>query len=410
MLLLGGSSQLPPMTHKSVSPEIGGRFGAKCLDGSLPTYEIRRNTSSSGWVLFLEGGGWCNGPTPNATIDNCAARAGFAPPSGSGNAAGVVGTADYGGIMGADPQTNPGFSSWNAAFIHYCDGSSFGGGRVDPVAVKTKAGAPAQMWLRGRANFEAVVTQLMEEEGMGKGEEVILSGGSAGGLAVFYNVDHLAGMLGAGVKLTGFPDAGFFLDYPNVATGKHDYRQNFIGADPIWNVTASGGTNLKCLQHYKGEEWKCLLAPYLMPFIETRMFIMNSAFDAYQLPTIAGNKCYPTPQNPCNASVAVTFGAVYKAAVAAAVVKPEDGYYIDGCVVHETNVNYCSTQNAWPNCVGWTADSSGSVKWNYTVTVAGESPQAAFYRYYHGGETVRLIDDGAFQQNPRCIYYGPKAA
>ena len=37
---------------------------------------------------------------------------------------------------------------------------------------------------------------------------MILSGGSAGGLATFYNLDHLATLLPAGVKLTGAPDAG----------------------------------------------------------------------------------------------------------------------------------------------------------------------------------------------------------
>ena len=49
---------------------------------------------------------------------------------------------------------------------------------------------------------------------MDKATEVILSGGSAGGLAVFYNLDHLADLLGPSVLLTGFPDAGFFSDAP----------------------------------------------------------------------------------------------------------------------------------------------------------------------------------------------------
>ena len=56
-------------------------IGARCLDGSLPSYSIRRNASSSAYVLFLEGGGWCNGPTSEATVAACAGRGGFAPPS-----------------------------------------------------------------------------------------------------------------------------------------------------------------------------------------------------------------------------------------------------------------------------------------------------------------------------------------
>merc|ERR1711865_1073070 len=110
--------------------------------------------------------------------------------------------------------------------------------------------------------------------GMSKATELILSGGSAGGLAVFYNLDHLATMVSKTVRLTGFPDAGFFLDGANHNSGIHDYRNNFLGADPVWNITGSGGTNLDCLAAYKpsGEEWKCLMAPYIAPFIKTPIF------------------------------------------------------------------------------------------------------------------------------------------
>ena len=45
-----------------VVPATTARDGF-CLDGSLPSYSIRRNASSAAYVLFLEGGGWCNGPT-----------------------------------------------------------------------------------------------------------------------------------------------------------------------------------------------------------------------------------------------------------------------------------------------------------------------------------------------------------
>ena len=50
-----------------------------------------------------------------------------------------------------------------------------------------------------------------------KATEVILSGGSAGGLAVFYNLDHLVTLLPPNVRVTGFPDAGFFMDAPGYA-------------------------------------------------------------------------------------------------------------------------------------------------------------------------------------------------
>merc|ERR1712232_585323 len=134
----------------------------------------------------------------------------------------------------------------------YCDGASFGSGRVEPINVSTTDGKPAQMWLRGRNNFNGVVHYLLETLGMYVATEVILSGGSAGGLAVFYNLDHLATLLPKGVRLTGFPDAGFFLDAKSMS-GEYHFRNQFVGADPVWNVTGGRGTNLKCLAAHKDE-------------------------------------------------------------------------------------------------------------------------------------------------------------
>ena len=394
------------MVPKTVPQNVADRYGAKCLNGELPQYYIRRNASSTGWVLFLEGGGWCFGPDANSTIASCARRAGFKPAS---DAASHVRAAapvdDYGGILGASAEINPDFYTWNAVFMHYCDGASFGGLRSNPIDVKTREGAPAKMYMRGRANFDALIRTLLEDEGMSKATEVILSGGSAGGLATFYNLDHLATLLPVGARLTGFPDAGYFLDAANVQTGEYMYRNNFIAADPVWNVTGGGGTNARCLAAHasSGDAWKCLMAPYLIEYIQTPVFVMNSAYDAYQLPNIAGVSCVSTAADPCNDTDSQLYGEMFKKESQRVLnASPKNGIYVDGCFVHEQNVNYCSTQNV-PNCVGWSPEESGSQKWNYTTRVSGLTPQQAFSRYYFGGERAYL-DASRLQQNPTCIY------
>jgi hypothetical protein len=202
---------------------IADKFGAKCLNGQPPPYELQLNESSTKWVLFLEGGGWCYGLDANSTMSSCAGRAGGvwppkAPARGWGEAAaptslGSGAGADIGGVMSQDCSLNPDFCTWNKLFMHYCDGASFGGGRTEPIAISTHAGAPAQMWMRGRNNFNAIISYFLTNSslGMAKATDVILSGGSAGGLAVFYNLDHLATLLPKTTRLVGFPDAGFFI-------------------------------------------------------------------------------------------------------------------------------------------------------------------------------------------------------
>jgi hypothetical protein len=231
------------------------------------------------------------------------------------------------------------------------------------------------MWFRGRGIFNGMISYLQQTLGMDKGTEIILSGGSAGGLAVFYNLDHLATLLPPGVRLTGFPDAGFFLDGAHAGDGAHNYRNLFIGADPVWNVTGSGGTNLACLADQKaGEKWKCLLAPYIAPYVKTPIFVMNSAYDAYQLGAILGTACVPAPNKaPCTADQNATLLAYHDQMIsdikAVTDGKPANGVYIDGCYVHEQNVNYCYGQGM-PNCVGWSPLEPGNKKWGYTTRCA----------------------------------------
>jgi len=417
LLIVTGAVQLAA-AQSSIPAAVADKFGAKCLDGSPPTYETSLNKTSSQWVLFFEGGGWCYGATVTAATASCASRGGaqWPPKKEIGEYDSSMDTArpqlqksaDVGGIMSSDPKINPDFYTWNKVFMNYCDGSSFGGGRADPIAV-SRGGKPGDLWLRGRNNFDALVSYFSTTLGMDKATDIILSGGSAGGLAVFYNLDHFATLLPPSVRLVGFPDAGFFMDVKGETSGKYDYRSMFQGADPVWNVTGSGGTNLKCLAANAGEKWKCLMAQYIAPHLETPIFVMNSDYDAWQMEHVLGAKCIPTPTSACtadqNASLR-SFRDQFAAAITAGITdgKPKNGVFLDSCYVHEQNVNYCSNQGM-PNCVGWNPLSSGSKKWGYSTAVSGRTPQQAFGAWWKG-ETVVAIDDHKFFDNPTCVYLG----
>ena len=69
------------LTKRTLPSPTGEEFGAYCLDGSMPTFDIRlagaTSTNSNKWILYLEGGGWCNGATEEDTIEACKGRARF---------------------------------------------------------------------------------------------------------------------------------------------------------------------------------------------------------------------------------------------------------------------------------------------------------------------------------------------
>ena len=101
--------------------------GAVCLDGSAPGYYLRQGNGEgvSKWILHLEGGAWCG--DERDCLDRSKTALGsstFWPP-----------TAEFNGFLSDNATVNSDFYNWNVAFLMYCDGSSFGGNRIDPVDV-----------------------------------------------------------------------------------------------------------------------------------------------------------------------------------------------------------------------------------------------------------------------------------
>ena len=168
-------------------------------------------------------------------------------------------------------------------------------------------------------------------------------------------------------------------------------------------------------------QWKCLLAQYIAPHIVTPIFVMNAAYDAWQMGNILHTKCVPTPTHACdaptNASLLLYRNAFVKSIttwMSSPLSQKQNGVFLDGCYVHEQNVNYCSSQGM-PNCVGWSPLEPGSIKWGYTTAITvpdGRSltPQQAFGAFYRGDRAASVaIDKSAFFNNPHCIYLGKPA-
>lgn len=106
----------------------------------------------------------------------------------------------------------PRFRGWSRLYLPYCDGSSFTGSRAEPVpAPSAKNGT---LLFRGHANLLATlraVQQLYLQNGKTPLRELVVTGGSAGGLSTIIHVDEIAEILGA-ESVVGVPQAGELLD------------------------------------------------------------------------------------------------------------------------------------------------------------------------------------------------------
>ncbi|PIN13606.1 Pectin acetylesterase [Handroanthus impetiginosus] len=239
--------------------------GAVCLDGSPPAYHLDRGfgTGINNWLVHIEGGGWCN------NVTTCLARKNNRLGSSKQMAKQIV----FSGILSNKAKFNPDFYNWNRVKVRYCDGASFTGD-VEAVNPVTK------LHFRGARVFLAVMEDLLAK-GMRNAENAILSGCSAGGLTAILHCDNFKALLPMGTKVKCFSDAGYFINTKDVSGAQH------IEAFYHDVVTTHGSAkNLPRSCTLKMKPSLCFFPQYMAREIGTPLFIINAAYDSWQIKNI----------------------------------------------------------------------------------------------------------------------------
>ncbi|KAL1557685.1 [Wnt protein] O-palmitoleoyl-L-serine hydrolase [Salvia divinorum] len=236
---------------------------AVCLDGSPAGYYYSAGSGdgAKNWLIYLRGGGWCQ------NIDSCQSKQNqsfgcnrFLPPF-----------RNLTGILSPNNQINPDCNNWNRIYVGYCDQSSFlGDNEFDD-------GQGLNLQFRGSRIFDAVVDDLLAK-GMSVGENAILSGDSAGALGAILHCDGFRARLPDVGRVKCLSDAGFFLRGEKILNA--DYRDNFF-ASTIMFHNISSFLPVKCTERI--DPSLCLFPENLVGDIQTPLFILNSAFDIYQV-------------------------------------------------------------------------------------------------------------------------------
>merc|ERR1711862_1001070 len=107
-------------------------------------------------------------------------------------------------LLDGNCDTNPDFCDATAVHIPYCTGDAHLGNNTE-VSDDTWG-----FYFDGHANFAAIVEHLIEEFELGFARDVLLTGGSAGSVGAYFNVDWLASRLGPEVAVKGVPNAGWY--------------------------------------------------------------------------------------------------------------------------------------------------------------------------------------------------------
>ena len=180
------------------------------------------------------------------------------------------------------------------------------------------------LYFRGKNNIDALMTALLTRHGMDDATEIVISGGSAGALAVYLHADALRAQMPATAKVVAMPDDGFFMDNAESRASGWTAAKQWV----YQQHNSSAGVPEACLAQYAGtgEEWKCFFAQYVAPTIKTPLFALQPMYDAYQTGAELGSTV-PSKVNAYGANLTATL----KQAVLA---HPSNGGYLDGCWHH----------------------------------------------------------------------------
>ncbi|KAJ0802260.1 putative pectinacetylesterase/NOTUM [Helianthus annuus] len=237
--------------------------GAVCLDGSPPAYQLDKGFGDgvNNWLVHIQGGGWCH------TIEDCVYRKTMDNGLGSSK---LMPELYFSGILSNKADQNPNFYNWNRVYMRYCDGSSFTGD-VDEVDTVNN------LYFRGARVFTAIVEELMSI-GMKDAQNALLSGCSAGGLASILNCDKFRGFFPSNTRVKCVPDAGYFAHVKDLS-GEYRFEQYY---DKVVTLHGSA-TNLPsgCTSSMKPS--LCFYPQYAMQYIKTPIFVVNSAYDTWQV-------------------------------------------------------------------------------------------------------------------------------
>lgn len=355
---------------------------ARCLDGTMAGYYVRKGISEQ-MLVFLEGGGWCYdqscSPTDEGTLTDCQKRS-YKNLGSSKSWEKILPERKLTGMLSADPKANSVFHNWTLVYVPYCDGTSFSGDAV--VSFKGR-----DLHFKGRKILDGVFQSLR----LDVTKQLVVSGGSAGALAVLLHIDSIAQEVTRShgdIEIFGLADAGFFLDLPNmkgVRCWPNQMRSIFNISNGYKSLSST------CLKRNSFQPSDCIFPQYFGDLIETRTFLAHSFYDDSEMYYTLGLDCWPgggRGQRACN--------------------KKEMRAFDNLRMQHMSGWSRMLNEQARAHCVWAPACIAHTLTWGqwtdplWQVPEGGAALAETVQLWLGAKETVRLEDPASWPNNRPC--------
>lgn len=247
---------------------------AICNDGTPGTFYARRGwgANANKWIIHFQGGASC------WSKDGCDDR--WTTKRSRMSSASYKQSENFAGLFSQDALENPDFYDWTHVYLKYCSSDQWAGNNGQSPATHG--------WhFRGKSIFKAAIEDLQNIKGsvgLSYAEEVLLTGSSAGGAGLKYNIDHLVGML-AGIPIKGVLDSSYASGIQDVLppnTAKDAYV--LAGRIAAWNPVLDAS----CMAAFNDKP-TCMSAPNDLSHIETPTFVYVDQHDSLAVEKYAGD-------------------------------------------------------------------------------------------------------------------------
>jgi hypothetical protein len=288
-------------------------------------YYVHKGVETSKFVIFQKGGGWCYSDI------ECANRAVTGLGSNSSKFFPeyidfeAFGETSHFNILFSNATISPLTWNWTKIYLPYLDGGSQIGDLDAPVKVTHPNGTVSTIYYRGHRIHHATVETLLSLEGLASATDVILSGGSAGGLSTFLHADSWRAAIPTNAKMVAVPDSGFFLNVNS--TNSSGYGKNMR-----WLFNRMNGTNAvprSCLTAHLDDPALCLFAEVISQTVKTPVFAQQSTYDSWQIANILGKQ-------PSDTAAINAYGSLVEKRIFDNLIKANTDHavFLDSCFHH----------------------------------------------------------------------------
>ena len=381
--------------------ELPASTGARCLDGTNYKFYFTEGSGSgkNKWMFYWQGAAFC-GADGTEPLASCYSRASTQYGSGDSSYWGdnetVTMVPAAMGWFSSMQEYNPKFYNWNKVEIISCDGANHQGSIDEPYLYNG-----TYLYFRGMNNTLATMEFLKGSYNLFNATEIIFGGGSSGGTASYIWASYLQDYFPKGIRLTGLPDAGLFVDTYSDNNHCHLYRFFMKSLSAAINLTSGAASTLyrRCQYRETDEFWKCLMVEYIYDTIDIPMFIINSQNDFKQLTNLMSIGCINDGGlQYCNQTERRMITKVREKFLAVALkikaAKPHWGFWLRTCFEHTYHFTwgwYGHEMDVFSAELG-TASNIKDALYNWYDNVEQEEPAGSF---------IDVID---WLHNPLCHY------